>query len=117
MTRREVLISSAAAALARPAFSAPAPALKMGGAPAGFPAHSRAARETGKPFDFVEYCHGLGFPSAETRLNTKDPEAAKALRQKAEQYGMYIILDIPLPREDKDLEAFDAALKSVTDAG
>ncbi len=93
------------------------PLRNMGGAPAGFPVRSRAARGGGKPFDFVEYCHGLGFGVVETRINVADPEAVKDLRRKLERYQMRGILDVPLPRDEAGVPAFDAALRAVKDAG
>ena len=89
----------------------------MGGAPAGFPARSRAARETGKPFDFVEHCHNLGFGVVETRLESNDPEAAKKFRQKLDSYNMRAILDARLPRDAAALPAFDAWVKMAKEAG
>jgi len=89
----------------------------MGGAPAGFPARTRAARGGSQPFDFVEYCHTLGFGVAETRLDVANAEAVRAFRQKVEAYRMRAILDIPLPRDQAGVAAFDAAVKTAKEAG
>src|SRR5450755_4109931 len=98
-TRRQMLASAASAALlSLRAADQPAPLHNMGGAPAGFPVHSRAARDSGKPFDFVDYCHGLGFGVVETRLPATDPEGIKKFRQRLDSWNMRVTMDIPLPR-------------------
>jgi sugar phosphate isomerase/epimerase len=122
MTRRQLLqaAGTASALFALHPVSAQteaAPSRNFGGAPAGFPAHMRASREQNKPFDFVDYCHSLGFGVVETRLDFRNPEAARTLRQKLETYRMRAILDIPLPRDSNGVEAFDAAVKTAKEAG
>src|SRR5580700_8741267 len=98
MTRRQLLgAAGAASALLslKPGWAQPSgkPIRNMGGAPAGFPVRSRASRGGAKPFDFVEYCHSLGFGVVETRLPPTDPESIKAFRQKIEGYNMRVILE------------------------
>jgi sugar phosphate isomerase/epimerase len=93
------------------------PMRNMGGAPAGFPIHSRAARGGSKPFDFVEYCHSLGFGVVETRLPPTDPESIKAFRQKIEAYNMRVILDVGYPRDDAGIAAFDSSVKAAKECG
>lgn len=117
MTRRELLGAAGAAALCMNAEAQERPLRNMGGAPAGFPVRSRAARESGKPFDFVEYCHGLGFGVVETRVNLADAAAVRELRRKLDTYNMRCILDVPLPRDESGVAAFDSSLKAARDAG
>jgi sugar phosphate isomerase/epimerase len=93
------------------------PMRNMGGAPAGFPIRSRAARGGGKPFDFVEYCHFLGFGVVETRLPPTDPESIKAFRRKIEAYNMRVILDVGYPRDDAGVAAFDSSVKAAKECG
>ena len=79
-TRRQILAGAASAALlpVKSALTETAMLHNMGGAPAGFPMHNRGARDSGKPFDFTDYCHNLGFGVVElpeglrviTRLST-----------------------------------------------
>ena len=114
MTRRELFALSALPWAAR---TQEKPLRNLGGAPAGFPIRSRAAREAHQPFDFVEYCHGLGLAAAETRLDLSKPEAVRGLRQKLEKYGMRVILDIPLPRDEAGVPAFDSAVQSAHEIG
>src|SRR5579872_4400538 len=114
MTRREMLALSALPWAARTQEKS---LRNLGGAPAGFPIRSRAAREAHQPFDFVDYCHGLGLAVAETRLDLSKPEAVRALRQKIEQYRMRVILDIPLPRDEAGVPAFDSAVQAAHEMG
>jgi len=116
ITRRQMLASAAVLA-ARP-LPAETPGLRnLGGAPAGFPMHNRGARDSGKPFDFVEYCHSLGFGVAETRFTSADPAAMGQLRHRLETWQMRAVMDIPLPRTAADVDAFDTAVKAAKDAG
>jgi 3-oxoisoapionate decarboxylase len=117
MTRRQIL----GAAVAAPVWlgaQAPKPLANLGGAPAGFPVRSRAARGGGKAFDFVEHCHGLGLGVVETRLPPgTDGAAVKALRQEVDGYGMRLILDVGYPRDEAGVEAFDASVKAAKECG
>jgi sugar phosphate isomerase/epimerase len=122
MTRREILTAAGAASTLLSLKSALAqvtakPMRNMGGAPAGFPIRSRAARGGSKPFDFVEYCHSLGFGVVETRLPPTDPESIKAFRQKIEAYNMRVILDVGYPRDEAGVAAFDASVKAAKECG
>jgi sugar phosphate isomerase/epimerase len=93
------------------------PMRNMGGAPAGFPVHNRAARGGAKPFDFVEYCHSLGFSVVETRLPPNDPESITAFRRKLEGFNMRVILDVGYPRDEAGVAAFDASVKAAKECG
>jgi len=121
MTRREILQAAGSTA----AWLSAGPALaqvsgqfhNLGGAPAGFPMVSRAARAANKPFDFVEHCHNLGFGVVETRLDLSNQDAIKEFRQKIEAYRMRAILDVPLARDESGVAAFDSAVKGAREAG
>jgi 3-oxoisoapionate decarboxylase len=118
MTRREWLsIAGTAVSYSAIADAQDRPLRNMGGAPAGFPVRSRAARSGGKPFDFVEFCHGLGLGVVETRVDLANADAVRELRRKLDTYNMRCILDVPLPREEAAVPAFDAALKSAREIG
>lgn len=99
------------------AQTADKPFRNLGGGPAGFPIRTRAAREAHQPFDFVDYCHSLGFGVAETRADLSTPDQIRAFRQKIEGYNMRIILDIPLPRDEAGVPAFDAAVQAAHEVG
>jgi 3-oxoisoapionate decarboxylase len=114
MTRREMLALSA---LPLAAQTANKPFKNLGGAPAGFPVRSRWSREQHQPFDFVDYCHGLGLGIAETRADLSKPDAVRALRRKLDSYNMRVILDIPLPRDEAGVPTFDAAVAAAHEVG
>jgi sugar phosphate isomerase/epimerase len=120
-TRRQMLAGAASAAfLASSALKSaaqPAALRNMGGAPAGFPMHSRAARDSNKPFDFVDYCHNLGFGAVETRLPGTDPETIKKFRQRMDSWNMRATMDIPLPRTAADVANFEAQVRAAKEAG
>src|SRR5450432_803639 len=114
------MIATAASAVflpLRPAAAETATLRNMGGAPAGFPLHNRGARDSGKPFDFMEYCHSLGFGAMETRLPSTDADAIKKFRQRLDSWNMRVMMDIPLPRTAADAATFDTAVKAAKDAG
>jgi len=112
MTRRDVL-ATAAAILARGSAAVEKPrSPNLGAAPTGFGLHRRVQQ-----VDLVDLAHDLGLGVVETRLTANDAEAAKALRQKVETFGMRVILDTPLPRAENDVERFDAAVAACKAAG
>ena len=115
MTRRDFVAAAVGATAA--AIAEETVLRNMGGAPAGFPVRSRAARGGSKPFDFVEHCHNLGFGVVETRFNPGDAEGVRDLRRKLETWHMRCILDIPLPRDEAGIPAFDAALAAAREVG
>ncbi len=122
MTRRQILGAAGAASAWMAAESAHAqtPAKQipnLGGAPAGFPIRTRAARGGGKPFDFITHCHNLGLGVVETRLPGTDADAIKTLRQKVEGYNMRLILDVGYPRDEAGVAAFDAGVKAASECG
>jgi sugar phosphate isomerase/epimerase len=122
MTRRQLLASAGSASALFGLKPAPAQTREtqspnFGGAPAGFPARSRAAREANRPFDFIEHCHSLGMGVVETRLDYTRPEAVRSFREKIERYHMRAIVDFPLPREQGDVANFETAVKTAKEAG
>ncbi|HTS61924.1 MAG TPA: TIM barrel protein [Candidatus Acidoferrales bacterium] len=112
MTRRQML-GAAAAVFARTSVGSEKPrSPNLGTAPTGFGLHRRV-----QPIDPVDLTHELGLGVVETRLAGSDADAAKALRQKVEGFGMRVILDTPLPRADNDVERFDTAVAASKAAG
>jgi 3-oxoisoapionate decarboxylase len=110
----------------------------MGGAPAGFGAHSSGGRGglgapargaaagagrgrgggRGPAFDFLGYFHSLGFGVAEgSRPASNDAADVAAFRARVEQYNMRVIMDVGYPRDENGVEAFEANVKMAKDAG
>lgn len=113
LTRRELLgILGAATQLKAAPLN---PLRNIGGAPAGFPVRTRAARTANQPFDFVEHCHNLGLGVVETRLPQQGTPAD--FRRKIDSYGMRVILDVGFPRDEAGIAAFDANVKAAKECG
>ena len=121
MTRREMLVAAGGMAALLPRLGADegkaGGARGLGGTPAGFGRRVRTNSQAKPPVDFIEYCHSLGLSGAETRLASYDAAAVKEFRRKLEAYNMRAILNIPLPRTDADLDAFETDVKAAKDAG
>jgi sugar phosphate isomerase/epimerase len=125
-----MLAAAGSAALCKLAPAYPQTAGKqlrnMGGAPAGFPAHSSGGRGgarggggRGPAFDFLEYCHSLGFGVAEAtpRPLPGDADAIRAFRTRVEQFNMRVIWDVGFPRNEAGLAAFESGVKTAKEAG
>jgi len=113
MTRRQLLV---AAALVRRGLAAAAPSPnRLGGTPAAFALHVRAARDAHQPYDLLDICQDFGLGGVETRLPSLDPDEVFRFRKKLEAYGMRVILEPPLPRNDGEVARFDAEVKAASD--
>ncbi len=121
MTRREMMAAAGGMAALLPRLGADDSNTRgtrgLGGTPAGFGRRVRANSQAAPPVDFIGYCHTLGLSGAETRLASYDPGAVGEFRRRLESYNMRAILNVPLPRTDADLAAFDAAVRAAKDAG
>ncbi|HET8548655.1 MAG TPA: TIM barrel protein [Bryobacteraceae bacterium] len=119
MISRRQLLQAASVTTAQRAFADTDRKLSpnLGGAPAGFPMRARAARAASKPFDFIEHCHNLGLGVVETRLDHRNPDAIREFRNKTERWNMRAIVGTPLPREQGDVPAYEAAVRAAKEAG
>jgi sugar phosphate isomerase/epimerase len=84
----------------------------MGGTPTTFSIRSKTPG-----FDIVEHCHGLGLGGTEAGRPPSTPEAIRAMRQKLDSYGMWIVFNVAMPRRPEDVEAFEAGVKNAQEAG
>lgn len=100
-----------------PAGAAPPTAPKMGGAPTAFSLRMRGARGGGQPFDIIEHCHSIGLAGVQTNPPSTDPAEIKKFRQRLDGYGMHLVCDPRLPRQESDLAAFEAQVKAYKEAG
>lgn len=118
MTRRDVLALGAATALTaiRPALADDQKAV-LGGSPTAFSVRRKAAKEKNQPFDIIEHCHQIGLRGAESILRSPTPEAIKSIRQKVDGYGMVVVLNIPLPKSESDVDQFDSGVAACKEAG
>lgn len=113
VTRRAMLKAAAALPLAA-GLGPEKPAL-------GMVIHSFAVRRGDKsfadPIRFLEYCRGLGVGAAQVGLGIRDEAYADQLRSRAEATGMALEGIVALPRDDADLDRFDAELRTARHAG
>ena len=107
MTRRELLLSAAAAAA--PAFAAPR--TRMGIATTSL----MTARRTHDTSEFLEYCNGLGAGGIQASLSSLESGFLKKLRTRAEQLGMYIEVMADLPKQED--AAFERTIKAAKEVG
>lgn len=90
---------------------------RMGGTPTAFAVRAMAARGGGKPFDMIEHCRSIGLAGVQTNPPSTDSEAIKKFRQRLENYNMHLVCDPRLPRQESDVDAFDAQVKAFKEAG
>ena len=90
---------------------------RMGGTPTAFVLRMQASKGGAKPFDIVEHCHSIHLAGVQTNPPSNDPEAVKAFRQRLENYNMHLICDPRYPRQESDVQAFEAQIKAFKDAG
>ncbi len=119
MTRREVLVATAAALLAPAAARAETPER----AKLGIVIYSFGIRRADKdshlddPLTFLDYCHGLGAAGIQTALGSRDDAYAAKLRARAEEHRMYVEGSVRLPRDKGDRERFAAELRTAQTCG
>lgn len=107
MTRKTFLLAAAAAASPLGAV----PRTQMGIAATSY-LTVRRPRDT---YEFLEYCHSLGAGGIQANLTSLDAGYLKTLRERAEQYGMYLEVMASLPKEDTS--AFEAVVKAAKETG
>jgi 3-oxoisoapionate decarboxylase len=131
LTRREVLAMAAAvpalnamkpreargeARRSWPAGLPAAAASKMGGTPSAFGLRMRAAGGR-QSFDIIEHCRSLGLGGVQTNPPSTDPAELKKVRQRIESYGMHLVCDPRLPKQESDVPGFEAQVLAYKEAG
>jgi sugar phosphate isomerase/epimerase len=125
MTRRSLL---AACAGAVPALAASARATSeapdsLGLVIHSFPVHqaSERGRAGDRPFAdpirFLDYCRTLGVHSVQVGLGVRDVAFIRALRDRAEAASMHIEGIVALPRDQADLDRFEAEVQTAQQSG
>jgi sugar phosphate isomerase/epimerase len=88
-----------------------------------FPVHQAAerARQNSKPFAdpirFLEHCRSLGVHSVQVGIGVRDPFYTKELRARAEAGSIHLEGIVSLPREEADLDRFDAEVATAKQSG
>ena len=70
-----------------------------------------------EPVTFLDHCKSLGAGGMQNRLGVLEPNQALALRKHAEANSLYIEAIVSVPRDQADVERFDAEIKSAAEAG
>jgi len=91
--------------------------VRMGASPAAFMGAFMGSRTTGKSFDMIEHCHGLGLGGIQWNPPSTDPKEIKEFRQRLENYNMHLVCDPNLPKQKSDVDAFEAQVKAYREAG
>jgi sugar phosphate isomerase/epimerase len=66
---------------------------------------------------FLEHCRQIGAGGIQKNLGASDEASCRQLREKAEQYGMYVEGSTGVPQRDADLERFEATLRTAKQCG
>ena len=90
---------------------------RMGGTPSAFALRSMASRKSPAQFDMIEHCHSIGLAGVQANPPSTDPEALRQFRQRLEKYNMHLVCDPRLPRQESEVEAFDAQVRAFKEAG
>jgi sugar phosphate isomerase/epimerase len=77
----------------------------------------RAATDFADPLRFLDYCCQLGAGGVQVPLGTRDDAYTAKLRKRAEDRGMFIEGIVGLPRDEADLERFEAEVRTAKRAG
>lgn len=70
-----------------------------------------------EPQGFLEHCRAVGAGGMQVRLGVLDAKTVKSLRQAASDHGMFIEAIVSPPHEKKELERFDAEMKTAQAVG
>jgi 3-oxoisoapionate decarboxylase len=90
---------------------------RMGGTPTAFMQRAVASRGSGTPFDMIEHCYSIGLAGVQLNPPSTDPDAIRQFRHRLESYGMHLVCDPVLPKQESDVARFDAQVKAYKEAG
>ena len=120
--RREALLSitsaAAAVAISKPVWaqaSSESKGGRLGVCTDSYAIRFRAIREGGQdkerftePLGFLDHCHRLGAGGIQMGIGRQYEGYAARLRRQAETYGMFVEASVGLPKDQSDLERFEA---------
>jgi sugar phosphate isomerase/epimerase len=84
-----------------------------------FGIRSRVERDMGfnDPVRFAEFCRNRGSAGVQLPIGVRTAEAARAIRSRFDELGMYLEGSIVPPRNDADLDRFEAEVRTAKEAG
>ena len=121
---RAFLRSSLGVAAAARTASSASPAYRMGIGTAAFMQRGRADRDTdpsqrfSETVRFLDHCRGMGAGGVQAPLASLDQGYAARVREKAEEYGMYVEVSARLPKDDgASLDLFEKTVRATRATG
>lgn len=69
------------------------------------------------PLRFLEFCHARGASGVQVPIGAPGEEATRQLRARVEELGMYLEGSLRTPRDEADVERFDAEVRAAREAG
>ena len=84
------------------------------------PAHQRWAWMKGKlgdPLNFLDHCHNIGAGGVQMNIGIRDEDYTRKLREKAQNYDMFIEGSASLPRDKSGIERFSATVQTAKQSG
>lgn len=70
-----------------------------------------------EPFTFLEHCRQLGAGGMQISLGVLDSREAKRLRNRADEYGMFIEAIVSIPKNKGDFDTFEATMRTASEVG
>ena len=71
----------------------------------------------GDPLTFLDHCHKLGAGGIQMNIGIRDEVYTRKLRENAETYDMFVEGSASLPRDQSDVERFEAAVRTAKQSG
>jgi len=78
---------------------------------------AKSEKRLSEPLNFIDHCHKAGAGGVQMNLGIRDRNYASKVRRKAEDYGIFVEGSVSLPKEQSDVERFEAALRTAKQAG
>jgi sugar phosphate isomerase/epimerase len=123
MNRREMMAATAGVLPAWMAVGSSGKQSRLGIAEFSYAFRIRTERAADKkdglsdPARFLEHCHSIGAGGMQKNLGVRDDAYCGQLRDKAEQYGMFVEGSAGVPRRDTDVERFQATVRTAKRCG
>ena len=70
-----------------------------------------------EPMTLLEHCHEIGAGGVQMNVGIRDELYTRKLREKAQSYQMFVEGSASLPKDQSDVERFDAAVRTAKDSG
>lgn len=71
----------------------------------------------GDPLNFLDRCHKVGAGGIQMNIGIRDEDYTRKLREKAQNYDMFVEGSASLPRDKPGVERFEAAVRTAKQAG